>query len=88
MLDVLYAVVPGMAILASMEGNSFSAYLTSADDMHWGDVAAGSHHLRYRLGVTLEVGSVVAAEGKSYVVRGTPMQINAGEMRANLVLST
>jgi hypothetical protein len=38
--------------------------------------------------VTLEVGSVVAAEGKSYVVRGTPMQINAGEMRANLVLST
>lgn len=66
-------------------GSEFPGILDTADHLAFETAAATTHTLRYAIGPALAAGTLGTVAGVAYKVVGTPMQLSATDMRAQLV---
>ena len=65
--------------------DAFVGILDTADELAFNAATATTHTLRYALGPVLAHGATGTVAGVSFKVAGTPEQVSATDMRANLV---
>ena len=65
--------------------SEFPGILDTADQLAFETAAATTHTLRYAIGPALAAGTLGTVAGVAFKVVGTPLQISATDMRAQLV---